>query len=181
VDVAAARVDEFGLGIGDPQAPVKVEVFEDFQCPHCQAFEQAATDDLRAAAGDGSAFVVYRPMAFLNEWSARSMNAFGVVLETAGGEVALRFHDLLFANQPAGVAPSDDEIVAMAVEAGAVEDEVRGGIEGADFADWVADATDAASERGVTGTPTVFVDGEVVTGATIEQVLENTLAGIEAG
>ena len=29
-----------GLTLGDPNAPVKIEVFEDFQCPACQSFTQ---------------------------------------------------------------------------------------------------------------------------------------------
>src|SRR5690606_14535788 len=73
-------VDTYGLGVGNPDAPVKVEVFEDFQCPHCKDFEAASRDLLADAAAKGQAFVVYRPMAFINQYSVDALNALGVVL-----------------------------------------------------------------------------------------------------
>ena len=56
--------DTYGVGIGDPKAPVKVEVFEDFLCPFCGQLEAASRDDLRQAAIDGKAYVVYRPVSY---------------------------------------------------------------------------------------------------------------------
>ena len=108
------------MGVGDPDAPVKVEVFEDFLCPFCGQFEATSRADLRQAADDGKAYVVYRPIAFLNEYSTRSLNAFGVVLDTSGGAVALKFHDLLYENQPeeGGAMPDDEWLIDKAVEAG---------------------------------------------------------------
>ncbi|NYG58330.1 protein-disulfide isomerase [Nocardioides daedukensis] len=181
IDVKVAAEGDYGLGVGDPEAPVKVEIFEDFQCGHCADFKKVANDELLAAAQDGSAYVVYRPMAFLNEWSVRAMNALGVVLDEAGGQAALKLHDLLFANQPSGTVPSDDEIVALAVQAGASESDVRKGIEDLSFRQWVVNATDDASKRGVTGTPTVFINGKPVGGQTIDELTANTFKGINAG
>ena len=167
---APGLVDTYGLGIGDPKAPVKVEIFEDFQCPFCKMFEATAREDLMQAAADGDAYVVYRPMAFLNDYSGRAMNAFGVVLDASEGEVAQRFHDLLFENQPSesGPFPSDEELVDLAVEAGADVDDVQRGIEKLEFGQWVVNATDAASKRKVTGN-------------SIGELLDGVLAEIEAG
>lgn len=180
---APAAADTYGLGVGDPDAPVKVEIFEDYQCPYCKQFEEASHDKLRQAAESGEAYVVYRPMAFLNDYSGRALNAFGVVLDVSGGEVALAFHDLLFENQPSesGPWPSDDDLVALAVEAGAEEDQVRRGIEQLDFGQWVVNGNDAASKRGVTGTPAVFVNGEQVGGGSMDEITDNILDIIEKG
>jgi protein-disulfide isomerase len=111
--------------------------------------------------------VEYRPVSILgriSDYSMRSANAFAVVLDTAGPEVAKEFHDLLYAEQPSesGPQPDDDWLVEKAVEAGAEESEVRAGIEDLAFEGWVENATDAFSKAGHTGTPTVLVDGEVV-------------------
>ena len=75
-----------------------------------------------------------------------------------------KFHDLLFTNQPAeGTAgPDNDQLVALAIEAGADPNEVTDGIENGEFDQWVVNATDEMSKHGVEGTPTVLIDGERV-------------------
>ena len=175
--------DTYGVGIGDPNAPVKVEVFEDFLCPYCRQFEETSRDDLRQAAVDGKAYVVYRPIAFLNEYSTRSLNAFGVVLDTSGGAVALKFHDLLYENQPdeGGTMPDDDWLIDKAVEAGAKEDAIRPGIEKLAFKQWMINGNDDASQRGVNSTPTVFVNGDQVTGSSIDDLAAQVQARIDSG
>jgi protein-disulfide isomerase len=178
-----ALADKYGVGVGDPAAPVKVEVFEDFLCPFCRQFEAASHDDLRQAAADGKAYVVYRPIAFLNEYSTRSLNAFGVVLDASGGDVALKFHDLLYENQPdeGGTMPDNDWLIDKAVEAGASEDAIRPGIEDLSFKQWMINGNDDASQRGVNSTPTVFVNGDVVSGSSIEDLAAQVQARIDSG
>ena len=160
------------MGVGDPDAPVKVEVFEDFLCPYCGQFEATSRDDLRQAAADGTAYVVYRPIAFLSEYSTRSLNAFAVVLAKSGGDVALKFHDRLFENQPeeGGAMPDDEWLIDQAVEAGADEAAIRPGIENLSFEQWMVNGNEDASKRGVNSTPTVFVNGETVSGSSIEDL-----------
>ncbi|MGD9960572.1 DsbA family protein [Nocardioides sp.] len=182
--VTVAAADEFGLGVGDPNAPVKVEVFEDFLCPFCQQFEAQSRDSLLQSAKDGEVYVVYRPIAFLNEYSERSLNAFAVVLNTAGPEAALKFHNILYDNQPSesGDMPDDDWLVDRAVEAGATEGDVRPGIEDMTYKQWVVNGKDDASKRKVTGTPTVFVNGEAITDATsIDDLVAKTEQAIADG
>lgn len=182
-DLRVELADEYGLGVGDPNAPVKVEIFEDFLCPFCAQFEEQSSAKLIEAARNGDVYVVYRPMAFLSDYSGRALNAFGVVLEESGGQVALEFHDRLFAQQPseAGEMPDDQWLIDRAVEAGAQEVDVARGIETLTFGQWVVNGNDAASKRGVNSTPTVFVDGEVVEATTIEELVANTMAQVEAG
>lgn len=179
-DTAPAAADTYGVGIGDPEAPAKVEIFEDFLCPFCADFESASQSTLREAALGGEAFVVYRPIAFLDDYSARALNAFGVVLDEHGGEVALAFHDLLFENQPGerGALPDDEWLIDLAVEAGADEDAIRDGIEGLAFEQWMVNANDDASQRPVNATPTVFVDGEPISGRSIDDLLSNMESAI---
>jgi protein-disulfide isomerase len=179
----AGLAHEYGLGVGDPDAPVTVEVFEDFLCPFCGQLEATSRAQLQQAAADGKVYVVYRPMAFLDEYSVRAFNAFGVVLDQAGGEAALRFHDALYAEQPAegGAMPDDDWLVQQAVDAGADEAAVRQGIEEGSFQQWVVNANDDASRRGVSSTPTVFVDGEQLSAASIDDLHAQVMQHIDAG
>lgn len=180
----AGAVDGYALAIGEPDAPHTVEIYEDFLCPACAQFEAMANDTLEQAAEDGKAYVKYLPFELLDDYgdySKRSANAFAVVLDRSGPEVAKEFHDLLFAEQPseAGDKPDDDWLVEKAVEAGAEESEVREGIEELEFEHWVSKATEnALDDEGVPGTPTIRLDGEDVPGDTLDQMLSNLVAAI---
>ena len=127
----------------------------------------------------GTVVVDYRPIAILNRfgpYSADSVNAFLVVQQEAGDEVAKEFHDLLFADQPAeeGPFPDTDWLVEKAVEAGADEAAVRPGIEDGSRMDDVEAATQEAEDAGVQGTPTVVLDGVAFRdGKSWEEIADN--------
>jgi protein-disulfide isomerase len=166
--VPAGAVDDgTTVVVGSADAPVTVDVYEDFQCPVCKSFEDAAGSTLAQLVDDGTAQVHYHGMAFLDhasttEYSTRALNAAAAVLDAAGPDAFQAFHDLLFANQPAegGSGLTDDQLVELAAQAGATGDAVEQQIRDRTYADWVETVTDRASKDGVTGTPTVFVDGE---------------------
>ncbi|MFM6847849.1 MAG: DsbA family protein [Terrabacter sp.] len=171
----AGASGDYGLVLGDAGAPKQVVVYEDFLCPFCGQLEKTVRDRLDAALEAGDVSVEYRPLPFLegiSDYSPESANAFAVVLDESGPEVAKKFHDLLFDNQPSeeGPFPSKDDLVALAVEAGATEADVRPGIEDMAFQGWVDAAGEAASKAGVNSTPTVLIDGEKATGQTIDQI-----------
>ncbi|WP_374456312.1 DsbA family protein [Nocardioides sp.] len=167
----------YGMVVGDADAPKSIVVYEDFLCPFCGQLEQTVRDQLDAAVEAGDVKVEYRPLPFLeriDDYSPESANAFAVVLNESGPEVAKKFHDLLFDNQPSeeGPFPSTDEIIDLAVEAGATETDVRPGIEDMAFEGWVDAAGEAASKAGINATPTVLVDGEKVEGQTMAEIAE---------
>lgn len=182
----SSGVQEFGVSIGDPAAPRKVIIYEDFLCPFCGDLEAATRDDLVRLADEGKVFVEFRPFELLGgigDYSARATNAFAVVLEEAGAEQAKAFHDRAFADQPeeGGPYPDDDELVEWAVAAGADEDAVRDGIIDGAQQDWVDRATQSAADAGVRSTPTVLVDGEVFqAGGTAEELGEELIAELES-
>ena len=164
----ADAVASYGVPFGAVTAPVAVTIYEDFMCPVCRDLEAATGDWLPKYAAQGKVRVTYRPVAFLNrmsngtEYSTRAANAYAVVLDEAGPEVAATFHDLLFDHQPkentSGL--SSARLLDLAVQAGAAESEVRAGIEHQSYKQWVVNGTDDASRGGgVTGTPTVAVNG----------------------
>jgi protein-disulfide isomerase len=181
IKAAPAGSSEYGLTYGETDAPHQVVIYEDFLCPHCKTMEDATSEDLAQLAGEGEVLVDYRPVAFLGDYSVRATNAFKVVLEASGGKVAKEFHDELFANQPSSAdGLSDDELIDLAVEAGANEDEIRPGIEDMAQQKWVEQGSQAAEQEGVTGTPTVLLDGEPFTdGGSWSEIGDNLVAAIE--
>ena len=173
----AGAVDTFALPMGEPGAPVTVEVYEDFMCPFCGQFEEQSREALKQYAGAGDVHVQYKVISILDgasstDYSTRATNAMAVVLDEAGPDVAVAFHDMLFENQPeeGSAGLSDDELVDLAVEAGASEAAVREPIESLSFEQWAKNATDDASKDDVIGTPAIFVNGEQVEGGTIAEV-----------
>ncbi len=141
--------------------------------------------ELARLAADGKVQVEYRPFDLLSDsfgdYPIRATNAFAVVLEESDPEVAKEFHDLLYEHQPAegGPYPSDDELVDLAVEAGAEEGDVRDGIESLAMEDWVMQATEAAHDANVQGTPTVLLDGEQMTGySSVEDLADQMIEAV---
>jgi protein-disulfide isomerase len=166
----AHTVDGTVIPVGSASAPVTVDLYEDFQCPNCKAFEAKAGATLAKLVAAGTVQARYHGMAFLDTnanhaYSTRALNAAAVVVDTAGPAGFQKFHDLLYAHQPAegGSGLTDEQLVTYAVQAGADAGVAAADIEQRTYADWVARSTDQASKDGVTGTPTVVVDGKTLT------------------
>lgn len=184
-----AAGDEYAVPRGESTAPVTVTIYEDFMCPFCGDFEAATAPLLEGHIAEGDVQVHYKVLSFLDrysngtDYSTRAMSALGVVLDESGPEVAARFHDLLFEEQPeeGSEGLSDDTLVELAVQAGADADAVDGPIRELRFEQWVQNATDAASKDGVSSTPTVLVDGEQVEFQTIEDLVSGMETAIEKG
>jgi protein-disulfide isomerase len=169
-DVPASEGSSDAGSAGSSLEPVDVVVYEDFQCPTCKAFEAAAGSYLEQQVAIGAATLEYRPIAILDrasstDYSTRSANAAACVFEDANIATYVEFHNALYANQPpeGGAGLSNDDLTQIAQESGASES-VGSCISRGTYEDWAARATDAASQAGVVGTPTVRVAGEDVTG-----------------
>jgi protein-disulfide isomerase len=158
---------DYGLVVGESDAATEVVIYEDPQCPNCAQLEDEVADDLANAVEAGEVRVEYRIVSFLdqastNEYSSRAANALVATYDVSGPAVFEELHRTLFEEQTpeGGPGHSDDQLVDYAVDAGADESEIRPLIEGGSYVQWIGNATDAMSRNGVTGTPTVFVDGE---------------------
>jgi protein-disulfide isomerase len=152
--------------VGSADAPVTVDLYEDFQCPNCKAFEDTTGSTLEQLVAAGTVQVHHHGMAFLDtsandHYSTRALNAAAVVVGAAGPDAYQKFADLLFANQPeeGGSGLTDDQLIGYAAQAGAAGPAVEQQIRDLSYGDWVKRVTEQASQDGVTGTPTVRVDG----------------------
>ena len=90
------------LGVGDASAPVKVVIYEDFQCPYCRELESSTKDFLRENAAKGKVYVEYQPINLLSQlpYSEKALNAWAAVLKHASPQAALKLHDLFYEHQP---------------------------------------------------------------------------------
>lgn len=162
--------DTGAVVVGAADAPVTVEVYYDYICPACGAFEAANGDELDRLLSEGVARVELRPISFLDDasegtrYSTRAANAFATVVDGAP-DLAWTFHRALYEEQPEEGTEglSDDEIAAIATDSGVPADVVDRFTDGT-FEQWVAAVTEEAFDSGVQGTPTIKIDGEVFEG-----------------
>jgi protein-disulfide isomerase len=155
-----------GDGIVVAEGPVRVDLFVDFLCPFCRQFEERAGDALRTLAAAGSVDLVYHPVAFLERLSTAHYPSRASAASGAAADAGRfsDYKDALFANQPEEGGPglSDDELVALGAGIGLDEASFGSLVRDQAFLPWTAYVSAQAVEDGVSGTPSVFVDGEQV-------------------
>ncbi|MGP0224721.1 DsbA family protein [Paenarthrobacter sp. NCHU4564] len=157
-------------GEAEAGKPVKVIAYIDFICPVCKRFETTYGESLTNLRNEGKISLEYRPLGFLDRqsttnYSSRAANAAACVVNSSPEKYA-EFFNLLFERQPAegGAGISDNDLKAMATEVGAAN--IDSCIENKQFRPYVKVATQEAAAIGVTGTPTVFIDGKQWDGTT---------------
>lgn len=179
-DAIPAPGSQYGLTLGPDSAPHKVVVYEDFLCPFCGEFERTGHEQLEQLADQGKVQIEYRPIVVLGSagpYSARATLMWWLVMKHDGDDVAMKFHDLLYANQPseAGPFPSRDDLYQLAGQAGADTDALKTAVENSESAQDVVDATKKAEDLGVNSTPTVLLDGTPFTNGRAPADLANNL------
>jgi protein-disulfide isomerase/uncharacterized membrane protein YphA (DoxX/SURF4 family) len=163
-----------GVTVGQATAPVTLDLYEDPQCPVCKQFEAEVGPTISTWIGNGTVKVHYHVISFLDsssttKYSSRAANA---LYASAGvsATVFAKYHTLLYDKQPAegSAGLTEDTLVQLAQQAGAgsVAAQIRAGT----YGDFVAAATDQSSKDGVTGTPTVMVNGQTVQNPTLTAV-----------
>jgi protein-disulfide isomerase len=156
------------VGVDVPEDVTRLDIYEDFMCPICNQFEQTNAADIDALRESGDIAVYYHPISILDrasmgtEYSTRAANAAATVADQAP-EHFHAFAEALYANQPEENTEglTDANIADIAVSVG-VSQEVADSLDDGTFRKWVVAATDQASQDGMSGTPTVMVDGEVL-------------------
>lgn len=148
---------------GSADAPVTVDLYEDFHCPHCVTFEEQYGQLLADAQTAGQISLRIFPMSFIDSSSVSAANGFACAAEAGFGEAYYRG---LFANDT--LDWSDAQLNQLA-------EQVRGPVPG-DITDcvaqrthqgWVTSIGEAATAAGVEGTPTMFLNGTQVDIATL--------------
>lgn len=151
------------------QAPTEVPgsdisdiiIYADANCVYCAQFEAENAEGLSELAADGHT-VEYRMVNFLDNpgtdnYSSRAANAMACVAEESP-EHANDFREAVFASYDThqGGGLSNDELETMASDVGA---ELNGCISDNTYRPFVNFTTAKATETGIAGTPSVWVNG----------------------
>ena len=168
-----------GRALGSADAPVVVELWEDFQCPACSRFTQVVEPSVvERFVPSGDVRVVYRDFAFLG---TESIDA-AVAARCAGEQGAFwPYHDWLYANQNGENAGwfSQARLAAIATRLQLDRTAFDGCVVGSDVRGEVASETAAGRTQGVGSTPTVTVNGVIFNGSTYDDLLTAIQSAID--
>ncbi|GAA5004302.1 DsbA family protein [Actinopolymorpha pittospori] len=146
-----------GVGVGKANAPVVVEMFEDFACPHCKEFENDAEQTLNQQVDAGKARVIYYPLT-LTEFGRPTQLAANAFACAANDGKAREMHDALYANY--SQTWTNAQLVDLGKSIGLNSGTFRSCVNGDSFSSWVQSIGETGNKRGVQGTPTIFVNGK---------------------
>jgi protein-disulfide isomerase len=147
---------------GNPDAPVTIVEFSDFQCPFC-ARVGGALDELKKAYGPSQLRLVWKnyPLPF-HDQARPAADAAMAVFALGGAGAFWKFHDLVFANQRELSADNYLRWAALAgVDGAKFETELSTGQQGGKVDEDVALAT----RLGIRGTPVFRINGIPLMGA----------------
>lgn len=156
------------LGVALPEEadnngePVRLTIFQDYNCIHCAQFETENADTIAALVASGDITLEVRNLTFLDAssptfYSARTNNVAYSVANQVSTEDFLNFQKEIFTHQGTG-GLSNEELVAIAEKYGAdVKDDVANNT----WRPFVQTVTLESASNGISGTPTIFADGEI--------------------
>jgi protein-disulfide isomerase len=165
-----------GIAVGNP-AKVTVDLFEDFQCPACLAFEQSVGPTVAADIAAGKIQARYHMLAFLdassngNNYSTRAANAAACASDVSVATFQ-KYHAILYGkdsngqnNQPAegSNGRTDIQLEDWGKQAGIAGDDFstfQQCVSTQNHTAFVQAVTDNASKRNVVQTPTVQINGK---------------------
>jgi protein-disulfide isomerase len=158
---AGVEAPDGGAPYGDDGAPVVMNEWVDFSCPACKTFNDALGPTINEQVEAGELQVVYHPLSFINRGSTLAANAFGCAIDQG---VTHEFYDAVFAVQGAesGAGFTNEQLIEVGAQVGLTDDSFTSCVNGGDFDGWVDNVNASQVEAGVTGTPTIFLNGELV-------------------
>jgi len=148
------------------RSPV-LNVYEDFQCPVCDVFEQANGGVVQKLAAEGKVAVIYHPfIVFLGEQpqQANSARAWAAARCVPAARWQ-QYHNLLYANQPrettAGGFPVS-QLLAMGSRIGLTGPAFTRCVTSQRYAGQAIAVSQQILKGGITSTPTVKLNGRAV-------------------
>ncbi|MEE1827997.1 thioredoxin domain-containing protein [Streptomyces sp. BE20] len=168
VTPANAGADGTVITYGKADAPHTLEVYEDFRCPFCEQLETTTGATMQQLADAGTYKIEYRLATFLDQGlggkgSRTALAAAGAALNE-GVDKFKQFHDVLYANQPDERDDAFADVNHLLDLAGQVPGLKTDGfvkaVQDGTYVPWAEQVNKAFDKSGVTGTPTVRLDGK---------------------
>ena len=170
--------------IGDPDAPITIVEFTDFQCPFCvRHFQQTYPRIVEEYVDTGVVRYVFKdfPLYSIHPQATEAAQAARCAREQ---DAFLEMHDLLFERQPQwGGGQSTEVFIGLAEELGLDSAAFDQCLTSGKFEEAVDTDYNQGVQLGVTGTPAFFINGYGISGAQpyelFEQAVESLLSELE--
>jgi protein-disulfide isomerase len=162
-----ASVPTDGRTMGDPNAPATVDLYGDFRCSACYYFTEMGTEDnlIKNDVATGRAKIVWHDYLTIDQdGTTASRDAANAAMCAADQGKFWTMHDWLYANQSPTEAPSaftQARLLAIGEAAGMDMSTFTPCVQNGTHNQAIADEQ-ASAPKEVTGTPTVFVNGQLV-------------------
>lgn len=194
VDANSVQQDANGIEVGftvegrpyhgDPNAPVIIEEFSDYQCSFCGRFALQTLPSLLAnQIANGEAVLVYYdfPLTSIHAQAIPAANA----ARCAGEQGALAYwqmHDLIFEHQREWANNRANQFFTdYAAEIGLEMDSFTACLENETHVELIQADLSLGQSRGVRSTPSFFLNGQPLVGAQPFNVFDQAIAAIMAG
>lgn len=172
------RANTHENSVGDPNAPVKVEEFSDFQCPYCEQWHTKEEEAFyQKYVATGKVYFTYMPFSFLGNESVRAAEAAYCAMDQGK---FWDYHDILFANQGAenSGAFSDSNLQSFARELKLDTTQFNQCFTGNKYVQKVTDDVNYAKSKGINATPYFIVDnGQPIDMNALTGAVDAALAG----
>ncbi|MDP4156044.1 MAG: thioredoxin domain-containing protein [Bacillota bacterium] len=165
--------------IGKSTAPVSIIEFGDYKCPNCKNFNAKVIPAIKQELVDsGEAKLYFMNDSFIYTDSIRSAKFAEAVYAVLGNETFWKFHDSLYQKQPEDskyekMDVYDEKFLTDTLKEVASAEDVNKVVQYFDAkksdAAWQKDMT-LAAKLNVSGTPTIFVNGKLFDGTTIDDL-----------
>jgi len=174
--------------MGDPNAPVKLEVWEDFQCPACKNFStNIETLLIQNYVATGKVYYVFHHFPFIDNYADAKESDQAANASMCAGEQGRfwDFKEILYANwngENLG-AFTDRRLTAFADSLGLDMEAFKKCFNDNRYADQIEKDSADGEELGVNSTPSIFVNRRMVLNAENENYVptyEDIAAAIEA-
>jgi protein-disulfide isomerase len=165
--------------LGNAGAPVVMIEYGDFQCTFCGRFAREVEPELRDRyVESGTLRMEWRDFPYLGQGSVDAAVAARAAQEQGK---FWEYHDLLYQNQSGGFPR--EKLVELAREAGLDAQRFESDLSSGEYERAVAEDFREGQQRGISGTPTFVINGEVLAGAQPLEVFEDAIgrAKREAG
>lgn len=165
-----------GLSMGNPNAPVKVVEYADFQCPYCKEYAQQLEPQIdKNYVETGKVYFTYVPYSFIGPESFAAAEA--AYCANDQGKF-WEYHDILFANQQSenSGAFSNKRLIAFASAIGLDTSKFQSCLNSQKYKDQVNQDIVKGNQAGVSATPSFVVNGKLVGMDQLEATIQQDLA-----
>jgi len=151
--------------MGDPNAPVKIFEFSDFECPFCGRFYSQTLSQIEDTyVKNGDVALVYKqfPLTSLHPQAQKAAEASECAAELGGNDAFWKMHNLLFES---GVSGGESAFKTYASQIGLDAGEFEKCLGSGKYAAKISADTALGTSAGVRGTPGFIINGQLVSGA----------------